>query len=129
ARHRLDERRIMSSVGAFKRAKPGRKLLLGADERIEGTSTARHGARFEVEFNDPRPVLAILNAIGHMPLPPYIDRPDDDADRELYQPVYSEKPGAVAAPTAGLPFDEPLLAALRVNGVAMACVTLTVTAG
>lgn len=63
--------------------------------------TARHGALFEVEFNDPRPVLDILNAIGHMPLPPYIDRPDEDADRELYQTVYSEKPGAVAAPTAG----------------------------
>lgn len=85
--------------------------------------TARHGALFEVEFNDPRPVLDILNAIGHMPLPPYIDRPDEDADRELYQTVYSEKPGAVAAPTAGLHFDEPLLAALRErcrNGVCYA---------
>ncbi len=71
--------------------------------------TARHGALFEVEFNDERSVLDILNSIGHMPLPPYIDRPDEDADRELYQTVYSEKPGAVAAPTAGLHFDEPLL--------------------
>ncbi|WP_253939906.1 S-adenosylmethionine:tRNA ribosyltransferase-isomerase, partial [Klebsiella quasipneumoniae] len=49
------------------------------------------------EFDDARSVLDILNAIGHMPLPPYIDRPDEDADRELYQTVYSEKPGAVAA--------------------------------
>ncbi|MBR7298751.1 S-adenosylmethionine:tRNA ribosyltransferase-isomerase, partial [Klebsiella pneumoniae] len=62
-------------------------------------------------------------------LPPYIDRPDEDADRELYQTVYSEKPGAVAAPTAGLHFDEPLLAALREKGVETAFVTLHVGAG
>jgi S-adenosylmethionine:tRNA ribosyltransferase-isomerase len=48
-----------------------------------------------------------------MPLPPYIERPDEEADRELYQTVYSQKPGAVAAPTAGLHFDEPLLEKLR----------------
>ena len=64
-----------------------------------------------------------------MPLPPYIDRPDEDADRELYQTVYSEKPGAVAAPTAGLHFDEPLLEKLRAKGVEMAFVTLHVGAG
>lgn len=91
--------------------------------------TARHGALFEVEFNDQRSVLDILNSIGHMPLPPYIDRPDEDADRELYQTVYSEKPGAVAAPTAGLHFDEPLLEKLRAKGVEMAFVTLHVGAG
>lgn len=90
--------------------------------------TARHGALFEVEFNDERSVLDILNSIGHMPLPPYIDRPDEDADRELYQTVYSEKPGAVAAPTAGLHFDEPLLEKLRAKGVEMAFVTLHVGA-
>ena len=64
-----------------------------------------------------------------MPLPPYIDRPDEEADKELYQTVYSEKPGAVAAPTAGLHFDEPLLEALRQKGVEMAFVTLHVGAG
>ncbi len=74
-------------------------------------------------------MLTILNAVGHMPLPPYIDRPDEEADRELYQTVYSQKPGAVAAPTAGLHFDEPLLAALRAKGVEMAFVTLHVGAG
>ena len=80
-------------------------------------------------FDDARSVLDILNAIGHMPLPPYIERPDEEADRELYQTVYSEKPGAVAAPTAGLHFDEPLLAKLREKGVEMAFVTLHVGAG
>jgi S-adenosylmethionine:tRNA ribosyltransferase-isomerase len=67
--------------------------LLGDDESIHATMVARHDALFEVEFNDERPVLDILNAIGHMPLPPYIDRPDEEADRELYQTVYSQKPG------------------------------------
>ena len=90
---------------------------------------ARHETLFELRFNDERDVFTILNAAGHMPLPPYIARPDEDADRELYQTVYSEKPGAVAAPTAGLHFDEPLLAALRAKGVEMAFVTLHVGAG
>ncbi|AWN13167.1 tRNA preQ1(34) S-adenosylmethionine ribosyltransferase-isomerase QueA [Salmonella enterica subsp. enterica serovar Derby] len=125
----LDDKRILAHIRASKAPKPGTELLLGDDESIHATMTARHGALFEVEFNDPRPVLDILNAIGHMPLPPYIDRPDEDADRELYQTVYSEKPGAVAAPTAGLHFDEPLLAALREKGVEMAFVTLHVGAG
>ncbi|HHQ8565777.1 TPA: tRNA preQ1(34) S-adenosylmethionine ribosyltransferase-isomerase QueA [Escherichia coli] len=125
----LDDKRILAHIRASKAPKPGAELLLGDDESINATMTARHGALFEVEFNDQRSVLDILNSIGHMPLPPYIDRPDEDADRELYQTVYSEKPGAVAAPTAGLHFDEPLLEKLRAKGVEMAFVTLHVGAG
>ena len=125
----LDDKRILAHIRASKAPKPGAELLLGDDESINATMTARHGALFEVEFNDERSVLDILNSIGHMPLPPYIDRPDEDADRELYQTVYSEKPGAVAAPTAGLHFDEPLLEKLRAKGVEMAFVTLHVGAG
>ena len=53
---------------------------------------ARHETLFELRFNDERDVFTILNAAGHMPLPPYIARPDEDADRELYQTVYSENP-------------------------------------
>ena len=64
-----------------------------------------------------------------MPLPPYIDRPDTEADRERYQTVYGEKPGAVAAPTAGLHFDDKLMTALKDKGVNMAFVTLHVGAG
>ncbi len=59
----------------------------------------------------------MLDRLGHMPLPPYIDRPDSDEDKQRYQTVYNQKPGAVAAPTAGLHFDEPLLAALKAKGV------------
>jgi len=125
----LDDKRILAHIRASKAPKPGAELLLGDDENVHATMVARHDALFEVEFNDDRTVLDILNSIGHMPLPPYIDRPDEESDRELYQTVYSEKPGAVAAPTAGLHFDEPLLEKLRLKGVVMAFVTLHVGAG
>ncbi|MBT9183477.1 tRNA preQ1(34) S-adenosylmethionine ribosyltransferase-isomerase QueA [Pectobacterium punjabense] len=125
----LDDHRVLAHVRASKAPKPGTELLLGDDESVKATMTARHDALFELHFDDSRDVLSILNAIGHMPLPPYIDRPDEDADRELYQTVYSQRPGAVAAPTAGLHFDEPMLAALREKGIEMAFVTLHVGAG
>ncbi|MGQ8772987.1 tRNA preQ1(34) S-adenosylmethionine ribosyltransferase-isomerase QueA [Serratia sp. NA_112.1] len=125
----LDDHRVLAHVRASKAPKPGTELLLGDDESIAATMVARHDTLFELRFNDERDVFTILNAVGHMPLPPYIDRPDEDADRELYQTVYSERPGAVAAPTAGLHFDEPLLAALREKGIEMAFVTLHVGAG
>lgn len=86
----LDDKRILAHIRASKAPKPGAELLLGDDESIKATMVARHDALFEVAFDDERSVLDILNAIGHMPLPPYIDRPDEDADRELYQTVYSE---------------------------------------
>ena len=125
----LDDKRVLAHVRASKAPKPGAALLLGEDESVKATMVARHDALFEIVFEDDRAVLDILNAVGHMPLPPYIDRPDEASDRELYQTVYSERPGAVAAPTAGLHFDEPLLAALREKGVEMAFVTLHVGAG
>lgn len=124
----LDDKRILAHIRASKAPKPGTELLLGDDESIHATMTARHGALFEVEFNDPRPVLDILNAIGHMPLPPYIDRPDEDADRELYQTVYSEnrapsprrRPGCTLMSRCWRRF---------VKGIEMAFVTLHVGAG
>ncbi len=125
----LDDKRVLAHVRSSKSPKPGAELLLGEDENVRATMVARHDTLFEIVFDDTRAVLDILNAIGHMPLPPYIDRPDEDADRELYQTVYSQRPGAVAAPTAGLHFDEPLLAALREKGIEMAFVTLHVGAG
>ncbi len=125
----LDDHRVLAHVKASKAPKPGAELLLGDDESIQATMLARHDTLFELRFDDERDVFTILNAVGHMPLPPYIDRPDEDADRELYQTVYSQRPGAVAAPTAGLHFDESMLAALREKGIEMAFVTLHVGAG
>ena len=125
----LDEKRVLAHVRASKAPKPGTELLLGDALAVRATMVARHDTLFEIEFHDSREVLDILNHIGHMPLPPYIDRPDEEADRELYQTVYSAKPGAVAAPTAGLHFDQPLLDALRQKGIETAFVTLHVGAG
>ncbi len=125
----LDDKRVLAYIRASKAPKPGAQLLLGDDESVKATMVARHDAMFEIAFEDNRAVLDILNSVGHMPLPPYIDRPDEEVDRKLYQTVYSARLGAVAAPTAGLHFDEPLLVALRDKGVEMAFVTLHVSAG
>lgn len=123
----LDEQRFLAHVRASKAPKPGTMLLLENDAEVE--MLQRQGELFELRVTGSEPVLAMLERLGHMPLPPYIDRPDSAADRERYQTVYNQKPGAVAAPTAGLHFDEPLLAALKAKGVEFAFVTLHVGAG
>ena len=82
-----------------------------------------------MQFNDARSVLQILDAIGHIPLPPYINRPDEPVDAERYQTIYARRVGAVAAPTAGLHFDEALMASLQEMGVGMGYLTLHVGAG
>lgn len=123
----LDDKRFLAHVRASKAPKPGSRLILEQDAEVE--MTARHGELFELTLLSNEPVLAMLERLGHMPLPPYIDRPDESSDRERYQTVYNSKPGAVAAPTAGLHFDEPLLAALKAKGVEFAFVTLHVGAG
>lgn len=123
----LDEHSVLAHVRASKSAKPGTRILLEDSYWCE--MVARHDTLFELRFEGQSNVLHILDEIGHMPLPPYIDRPDEAADRERYQTVYGEVPGAVAAPTAGLHFDQPLLDALKQKGVNFAFVTLHVGAG
>lgn len=125
----LGDHRALVHIKASKAPKPGCEMLLGDDESVRATMMARHDELFELYFNDHPDILTLLNSVGHMPLPPYIDRPDENVDRELYQTVYSQCPGAIAAPTAGLHFDEPLLVALREKGVKMVFVTLHVGAG
>ncbi|GBL54068.1 s-adenosylmethionine--tRNA ribosyltransferase-isomerase [Pseudomonas citronellolis] len=121
----LDRRRVLAHVRSSKSPKPGSKILI--DGGAEAQMLQRHDALFELGFAED--VLPLLERVGHMPLPPYIDRPDEAADRERYQTVYAERAGAVAAPTAGLHFDEGLLAAIREKGVDTAFVTLHVGAG
>lgn len=123
----LDSHSVLAHVRSSKAPKPG--TLLQFEQGIEATMVARHDALFELHFSGEQNVISILEAIGHMPLPPYIDRPDEQADKERYQTVYNAKPGAVAAPTAGLHFDTQLLDALRAKGVDFAFVTLHVGAG
>ncbi|WP_305373420.1 tRNA preQ1(34) S-adenosylmethionine ribosyltransferase-isomerase QueA [Photobacterium leiognathi] len=125
----LDDKSILAHVRASKPLKPGNELLLGENGEFSAEMVARHDALFEIRFNSDKTVLEILDIVGHMPLPPYIDRPDEDADKERYQTVYNAKPGAVAAPTAGLHFDDKLMADLKAKGVNFAFVTLHVGAG
>src|SRR5476651_2775449 len=121
----LDSHRVLAHVRSSKSPKPGSSILI--DGGGEAEMVARHDALFELKFAEE--VLPLLERVGHMPLPPYIDRPDEDADRERYQTVYSQRLGAVAAPTAGLHFDTPLMDALKEKGVEFAFVTLHVGAG
>jgi len=120
----LDERHVLAQVRASKPPKAGRRLVLGGEEvRVMG----RQGEFWELEFAGG--VLASLDAHGEVPLPPYITHPADAGDEARYQTVYARAPGAVAAPTAGLHFDEALLARLEAKAVARASVTLHVGAG
>ncbi|WP_461481282.1 tRNA preQ1(34) S-adenosylmethionine ribosyltransferase-isomerase QueA [Porticoccus sp.] len=123
----LDDRAVLAHLRASKSPKPGTRLDFegGARAEVEG----RDGDLFRLRFCGEQTALEILESHGHMPLPPYIDRADSLEDRERYQTVYAEKPGAVAAPTAGLHFDQALLAQLQSMGVEMAHVTLHVGAG
>ena len=120
------EHEVLAHLRSSRSPKPGQQIRLG-DVLVDVID--REGALFRLRFNDSRSVFDILDDIGHMPLPPYMEREDADEDKERYQTVYAEKPGAVAAPTAGLHFDEPLMARLKEKGVRFAFVTLHVGAG
>lgn len=122
-----DTHTVLAHVRSNKSPKPGNRILLEGVVEVE--MKARHDALFELEFLTEEPVLQVLEQYGHMPLPPYIDRPDEESDKERYQTVYNEKPGAVAAPTAGLHFDEEILSKLQDKGVELGYVTLHVGAG
>ncbi|KAF0286129.1 tRNA preQ1(34) S-adenosylmethionine ribosyltransferase-isomerase QueA [Spiribacter sp. SSL99] len=102
-------------------------LTLEGDLSVE--VMAREGDFFRLRFAGDEPLPVLLERHGHMPLPPYIKRADRPDDRQRYQTVFAERPGAVAAPTAGLHFDEPLLEALRSDGIETATLTLHVGAG
>ncbi len=125
----LDEHSVLAHVRCSKSPKPGNILRLGENQEYQAEMVARHDTLFEIRFISDKKVLDILDDIGHMPLPPYIDRPDEDTDKERYQTVYNQKPGAVAAPTAGLHFDTEILDKMKAKGVEFAYVTLHVGAG
>jgi S-adenosylmethionine:tRNA ribosyltransferase-isomerase len=117
---------------------PGQKLKPGARVVFEGGGRTLHGEVLERRFFGRRrirleaatgSIADAIDAIGHIPLPPYIHRLDTPADRERYQTVYAAHRGSIAAPTAGLHFDAPLLAALGAAGVARTTITLHVGYG
>lgn len=123
----------LAHVRSSRSPKPGSKILLTANEESDQISSfsaemlERQGALFRLTFS--APILEVLEQIGHMPLPPYIDRADEIVDQNRYQTVYAKNAGAVAAPTAGLHFDDALLETLRNKGVETCEVTLHVGAG
>ncbi|ASC56201.1 tRNA preQ1(34) S-adenosylmethionine ribosyltransferase-isomerase QueA [Vibrio vulnificus] len=125
----LDEKRFLAHVRSSKSPKPGTLVFLGEEDQYSAEMVARQDALFELHLKADQTILEVLEEIGHMPLPPYIDRPDEDADKERYQTVYNQKPGAVAAPTAGLHFDNQLLEQIKAKGAEFAYVTLHVGAG
>ncbi|TBR44829.1 tRNA preQ1(34) S-adenosylmethionine ribosyltransferase-isomerase QueA [Marinomonas agarivorans] len=125
----LNEHEVLAHIRSSKSPKTGSQITLGTDKdkSYQATMIGRKETLFHLKFDVP--VLDVLDDAGHMPLPPYIDRPDEFSDKERYQTVYNAKPGAVAAPTAGLHFDENLLIKLKEKGVNIAFVTLHVGAG
>ena len=130
---------LLRAVGADGRdwealVRPGRKMRVGERIRFAGGLEAEIVARGEfgartVRFHATGDLFEEFEKIGHVPLPPYIKRPDAEADRERYQTVYAREKGSVAAPTAGLHFTPEILQACRSRGAQVACVTLHVGLG
>lgn len=120
-----NDRRVLVQMRASKSPLPGSRIRLAdAFDVIVGE---RAGEFFTLHF--PSDIFELLEQYGRLPLPPYIEHEADDYDEERYQTVYSKVPGAVAAPTAGLHFDQALLDRCVANGVQLAYVTLHVGAG
>lgn len=107
-------------LAAQREAPPGERRLL---------VTGREGSLFQIEVQDGSSLSQLMEQLGHMPLPPYIERADEVSDHERYQTVFAKREGAVAAPTAGLHFTQGLLSQIDAMGVRRAEVTLHVGAG
>lgn len=124
----LDNRTVLAQVRASKSPKPGNRIRLA--DAFDVTVGERAGEFFTLHVDEQcGDVFALIEAHGRLPLPPYIEHTADEFDEQRYQTVYSKEPGAVAAPTAGLHFDQPLLDRLAAKGVHFAYVTLHVGAG
>ena len=121
----IDTRTVLAQVRASKSPKAGSSIRLA--DAFDVMVGERAGEFFTLQF--PSDVFDLIEAHGRLPLPPYIEHAADDFDEKRYQTVYAKEPGAVAAPTAGLHFDQPLLDRLRDKGVQFAYVTLHVGAG
>jgi S-adenosylmethionine:tRNA ribosyltransferase-isomerase len=119
------ENEVLAHVRASKSPKAGSRLVFEDD--VEAIVDSREGEIFALTFSVP--AMAYLEQYGEVPLPPYLNRPAESADDDRYQTVYARDPGAVAAPTAGLHFDEAMLRETLAAGVQHAYVTLHVGAG
>ncbi|MGB1561456.1 MAG: tRNA preQ1(34) S-adenosylmethionine ribosyltransferase-isomerase QueA [Sinimarinibacterium flocculans] len=122
----LESGRFLAQLGVSKKPRPGGEIRVGSD-RLE--VLGRDGDLFELRYHGADGVLDFLERAGRLPLPPYITHAPGVQDAERYQTVFAREPGAVAAPTAGLHFDDALLAALDARGIVRATLTLHVGAG
>ncbi len=123
----LPENAARAQIGASKSPKPGSRIQLDAGGEAE--VIGRDGEFYQLRFHVPGALESWLQKAGRLPLPPYIQRAPGQDDDERYQTVFARELGAVAAPTAGLHFDDALLATLRAHGVEFGHVTLHVGAG
>lgn len=123
----LDDNHAIALVRASKTPKEG--ALIRLDKGYCCTVQGRADDMFRLEFKNDAHLPQILEQIGHIPLPPYINRVDDEADVSRYQSVFAKHAGAVAAPTASLHFDLAMMEKIKAKGVATAYVTLHVGSG
>lgn len=123
----LDHCEMLAQARASKPLREGGKLFLENDEQL--VVLGKQGEFFHLRLESSNDLQTVLETVGHVPLPPYIERQDKQADRERYQTVYAAEPGAVAAPTAGLHFDHDLLRRLEQKEIQRTNVTLHVGAG
>ena len=121
-----DENRALAHIRSSKSPRAGTTLILDGEANEVGV-TGREGSLFQIQFNEP--AIDVLNRIGHIPLPPYIERADGADDLDRYQTVYAREEGAVAAPTAGLHFSDEMLQRLADRGIRQEFITLHVGAG
>lgn len=122
-----NKHQALAHVKASKSPKPDNVLVL--DNGVTCRVINRENDLFRIRFEVDTPILELLSDIGHIPLPPYITRADDGEDLDRYQTVFAKQAGAVAAPTAGLHFDQTMLDQLDQKGIAKAFVTLHVGSG
>jgi len=123
----IDTHSVLAQLKASKSPKPGTEIYF-ADE-VKAIVQSRRNDFFILEFENVKDVAAMLEAYGSMPLPPYIQRPPKKSDDHRYQTVYAKHKGAVAAPTAGLHFDNEFLKALQEKGIQAVKITLHIGAG
>ena len=123
----LNEREVLAHMRSSKSPKAG--ALIELDAGFQCQVLERVDDLFHLYFKGDQVLADILERIGHMPLPPYIERADNVNDQTRYQTVFAQQSGAVAAPTAGLHFDEDMMKKIQAKGVAIAYVTLHVASG
>jgi len=122
-----DDKILLAQLRASKTPNPGTSLSL--DENTSFEIKERQGDMYLLDYSGEEQLTDLVDRLGHMPLPPYINRGDESLDKDRYQTVFSNKPGAVAAPTAGLHFTNHMLNKLKKNGIDNTKLTLHIGAG